>query len=49
QCYQRLRAAGKPHKVALTACMRRLLLILNAIVRTQTPWRATPIVARATP
>ena len=48
QCYQRLRAAGKPHKVALTACMRRLLLILNAIVRTQTPWRAAPTAARAT-
>ena len=48
QCYQRLRAAGKPHKVALTACMRRRLLILNAIVRTQTPWRATPTAARAT-
>ncbi len=47
-CYQRLRAAGKPHTVALTACMRRLLLILNAIVRTQTPWRAAPTAARAT-
>jgi len=47
QCYQRLRAAGKPHKVALTACMRRLLLILNAVVRTQTPWRSTPAIARA--
>src|SRR3989441_10928968 len=35
QCYRRLRAAGKPHKVALTACMRRLLLVLNAIVRTK--------------
>jgi len=36
--YQRLRAAGKPAKVALTACMRKLLIILNAMVRTGTPW-----------
>ena len=32
--YQRLLAAGKPKKLALTACMRKLLTILNAIVRT---------------
>ena len=38
--YRRLRAAGKPPKVALTACMRRLLIILNAITKTQQPWRA---------
>jgi transposase len=37
--YLRLVAAGKPKKVALTACMRKLLTILNAIVRDQTPWR----------
>ena len=37
--YQRLRAAGKPAKVALTACMRKLLIILNAMLKTQTPWR----------
>ena len=36
--YQRLRAAGKPAKVAITACMRKLLTILNAMVRTQTMW-----------
>lgn len=36
--YQRLRATGKKAKVALTACMRELLIILNAIVRTQQPW-----------
>jgi transposase len=36
--YQRLLAAGKPKKVALTACMRKLLTILNAIVRTGQPW-----------
>mgnify|MGYP001571259100 CR=1 FL=1 len=39
--YQRLRARGKPAKVALVACMRKLLVILNAIVRDQTPWRQT--------
>jgi len=38
--YHRLRAAGKPAKVALTACMRKLLVILNAMVRTNTHWRA---------
>ena len=37
--FQRLRAAGKPGKVALTACMRKLLTILNAMVRHNTPWR----------
>jgi transposase len=36
--YQRLCAAGKPKKVALTACMHKLLIILNAIVRQGTPW-----------
>lgn len=36
--YQRLRASGKPPKVALTACMRKLLTTLNAIARTNTPW-----------
>lgn len=38
--YRRLRAAGKPAKLALTACMRRLLCILNAIMKTQQPWSA---------
>ena len=37
--YRRLLAAGKPPKVALTACMRKLLIILNAMARTNTPWR----------
>jgi transposase len=37
--YQRLRAAGKAKKVALTACMRKLLTILNAMVKSQTPWQ----------
>jgi transposase len=37
--YQRLVAAGKPKKVALTACMHKLLTILNAMVRANTAWR----------
>jgi transposase len=37
--YQRLRAAGKPAKVALTAVARKLLVYLNAILRDQRPWR----------
>ncbi len=36
--YDRLRAAGKPFKVAATACMRKLLTILNAMVRHDQPW-----------
>ena len=37
--YQRLRAAGKAPKVALVACMRKLLVILNAIIRDKRPWQ----------
>jgi len=40
--FARLHAAGKPAKVALTASMRKLLTILNAMVRHQTPWVAAP-------
>ena len=36
--YQRLLAAGKPKKVALVACMRKLLVIMNAMVRDDEPW-----------
>lgn len=36
--YQRLLKAGKPKKVALTACMRKLLTILNAMVKNGTDW-----------
>jgi transposase len=45
--YQRLRAAGKPAKVALTACMRKLLVILNAIARSGMPWTPDHTLARA--
>ena len=37
--YQRLIGKGKPHKVALTACMRKLLSIINLMVRNQTSWK----------
>jgi transposase len=37
--YQRLQRAGKAKKVALTACMRKLLTILNAMLKHRTPWR----------
>ncbi len=37
--YLRLRQAGKPPKVALTACMRKFLTILNAMVKNRTPWQ----------
>ena len=37
--YTRLRILGKPFKLAITACMRKLLTILNMILKTKTPWR----------
>jgi transposase len=37
--YRRLRLAGKPAKLALTACMRKLVVTLNAMLRTRTAWR----------
>jgi len=48
--YARLVAAGKPKKLALVACMRTLLTVLNVMVRTTTPWNpefATMSVATA--
>ena len=38
--YKRLRTAGKAPKVALVACMRKLLIVLNAMLKHRTPWRA---------
>jgi transposase len=43
-CYRRLRAAGKPVKVALMACMRRLITILNAMTKRHQPWRPPTLV-----
>ncbi|GAI25489.1 unnamed protein product, partial [marine sediment metagenome] len=40
--YDRLIAVGKLEKVALTACMRKLLTMLNAIVRENQPWHSIP-------
>ena len=40
--YTRLLAAGKPKKVALVACMRRLLTVLNAISRDRATWQPLP-------
>ena len=37
--YQRLLGRGRPAKVAITACMRKLLVILNAILRDHRPWQ----------
>ncbi len=39
--YGRLLSAGKPKKVALVACMRKLLAILNAMMRDRAHWRST--------
>lgn len=41
QFYLRLLAAGKEKKVALTACMRKMIVILNAMVRDQCAWEAS--------
>jgi transposase len=45
--YDRLLAAGKPTKVALTACMRKLLVILNSMVNRRTHWGPPHIPATA--
>ena len=39
--YERLIARGKPHKVAMVACMRKMITILNAMARNNTPWTPT--------
>lgn len=43
QLYQRLVEAGKLKKVAITACMRKLLIILNSMVKHNTKWSYTPV------
>ena len=43
QFYERLRTAGKVAKVALTACMRKLLTILNAMATHQKPWHVQEV------
>ena len=39
--YERLRAAGKSYKVAMVACMRKMLVILNAMIATSSPFDAS--------
>ena len=46
--YEHLLAAGEPKKLALVACMHKLLLILNALLRQRTPWQP-PASSAATP
>jgi transposase len=41
QFYNRLIDAGKKPKVAITACMRKLLTILNVMVKNNQPWRTS--------
>lgn len=41
--YERLRANGKPFKVAVNACMRKLLTVINAIVRDGSSWQSNAI------
>ena len=43
--FLRLSAKGKKAKIALVACMRKLLVILNAMIRDQKPWRQTSTAA----
>jgi transposase len=40
--YQRLVAAGKPHKLALVACARKLIIYANTVVQRDAPWVAKP-------
>jgi transposase len=40
--YRRLIAAGKPHKVALVACARKLIIYANTVVERGTPWTTRP-------
>jgi transposase len=39
--YERLTLAGKPKKVALVACMHKLLTIMNAVIKSAQPWQAS--------
>jgi transposase len=41
--YERLLAAGNVKKVALTACMHKFLIILNAMLKHRTPWQSQEV------
>ena len=43
--YERLMKAGKLFKVAMTACMRKILVILNAMVKTKRPFQIPEVFA----
>ena len=43
--YRRLKAAGKPHKAALVACARKLIIYANTVVQRGTPWTDQPTTA----
>jgi transposase len=45
ELYQRLRKEGKKHKVAMTACVRKFAIMLNAMVKHHTSWRPPCAVA----
>ena len=47
--YARLKANGKPSKVAMTACMRHLLCMLNAMMRDHKPWSPPHVIASNAP
>jgi transposase len=40
--YERLLSRGKPKKLAITACLRKMLVMLNAMIRDGQPWRLPP-------
>ena len=40
--FERLTKAGKPFKLAMTACMRKLLTILNAMLKKDEAWKIQP-------
>jgi len=44
---KRLEAAGKPFKVVITACMRKLLVILNTMLKNKTEWSPKKCLANA--
>ena len=44
--YRRLRDAGKPHKVALTAVMRKLIILANTLVKQDRLWSANHAAAQ---
>lgn len=47
ELYRRLRSAGKPHKLALVACARKLLIFANTVVQRGTPWTERPAIKHA--